>query len=171
MCNRASGHNWATTQPLNSECHSSGTNLGFKWFKNDHPQELNSSGVGNYNSEQRWVNHEANKASPSQPVLTPAPSKSYEGIPRAVLTRIQVSNVPFSWVGGEKSAKCCLTKGELVNHLHGALNPGIRFVQEIKKKLRGLRNTCYLFISTGLVEGKNRIKDDGLFNSEERRAV
>ena len=54
-----------------------------------------------------------------------------------------------------------LTKGEVVNYLHGALNSGIRCVQEIKKKLMGLRNTCCLFISIGLVEGKNRIKDDG----------
>ena len=55
-----------------------------------------------------------------------------------------------------------LTKGEVVNYLHGALNSGIRCVQEIKKKkLTGLRNTCCLFISIGLVEGKNRIKDDG----------
>ena len=64
-----------------------------------------------------------------------------------------------------------LTKGEVVNYLHGTLNSGIRFVQEIKKKLGGLRDTCCLFISIGLVEGKNRIKDDGLANSEERRAV
>ena len=56
-----------------------------------------------------------------------------------------------------------LTKGEVVNYLHGALNSGIRCVQEIKKKkkLTGLRNTCCLFISIELVEGKNRIKDDG----------
>jgi len=55
--------------------------------------------------------------------------------------------------------------------VHEALNPGIKFVQEIKKKLGGLESTCCLFISTGLVEGKNRIKDDELTNSEERRAV
>ena len=73
-------------QPLNYEGHPSGTNLG---FKNDHPQELSSSGVGHYiNSEQRWINHEANEASLSQPLLTTAPSKSHEGSPRAVLTRI-----------------------------------------------------------------------------------
>ena len=67
MCIRASVHRvqvWATTQPLNYECHPSGTNLRFKRLKNDHPQELNSSGVGHYiNSEQRWINHEANEAS------------------------------------------------------------------------------------------------------------
>lgn len=40
MCNRAAVHR---VQPLNPEYHSSGTNLGFKI---DHPQELNSSGVG-----------------------------------------------------------------------------------------------------------------------------
>ena len=58
--------------------------------------------------------------------------------------------------------------------MHEALNPGIKFVQDIKKRLRGLRQymlNTYLFISTGLVEGKNRIKDDELTNSEERRAV
>ena len=45
MCHRASVHRvqvWTTIQPLNAECHPSGTNLG---FKSDHPQELNSSGV------------------------------------------------------------------------------------------------------------------------------
>ena len=74
---------------MNYECHPSGTNLGFKRLKNDDPQELNSSGVGHYiNSEQRWINHEANEASLSQPLLTTAPSKSHEGSPRAVLTRI-----------------------------------------------------------------------------------
>ena len=92
MCNRSSVHRvqvWATTQALNYEGHPSGTNLGFKRLKNDHPHELNSSGVGHYiNSEQRWINHEANEASLSQPLLTPAPSKSHEGSPRAVLTRI-----------------------------------------------------------------------------------
>ena len=58
--------------------------------------------------------------------------------------------------------------------MRGALNPGIKVVQEIKKRLRGLRQymvNTFLFISTGLVEGKNRIKDDELTNSEERRAV
>ena len=55
--------------------------------------------------------------------------------------------------------------------MHEALNPGIKFVQEIKKKLGGLESTCCFFISTGLVEGKNRIKDDELTNSEERGAV
>ena len=74
---------------MNYEGHPSGTNLGFKRLKNDHAQELNSSGVGHYiNSEHRWINHEANKASLSQPLLTPAPSKSHEGSPRAVLTGI-----------------------------------------------------------------------------------
>ena len=80
MCNRASVHRlwiWAITQALNSECHPRGTNLRLQWFKNHHPQELNSSAVGNYiSSEQRWVNHEVNEACSSEPLLAPAPSKS-----------------------------------------------------------------------------------------------
>ena len=65
------------TQALNSECHPRGTNLQLQWFKNHHPQELNSSAVGNYIiSEQRWVNHEVNEACSSEPLLAPAPSKS-----------------------------------------------------------------------------------------------
>ena len=70
---------------MNSECHPSGTNPGFKWFKNDYLQELNSSGVGNYiNSEQRWINHEVNEACSPEPLLAPAPSKS-QGAPMAVV--------------------------------------------------------------------------------------
>ena len=103
MCSKASGHRvqvWPTTQPLNSECHSSGTNLGFKWLKNDRPQELNSSGVGNYiNSEQRWINREASKASPS-------PSKSCLRVPAP-----GASPVPFTSLCADSQAqvpKCLL---------------------------------------------------------------
>ena len=81
MCNRASVHRlwmWAITQALNSECHPRGTNLRLQWFKNHHPQELNSSGVGNYiSSEQRWVNREVDETCSSEPLLAPAPSKSW----------------------------------------------------------------------------------------------
>ena len=88
MCNRASVHRlwvWAITQALNSEYHPRGTNLRLQWFKNHHPQELNSSAVGNYiSSEQRWVNHEVNEVCFSEPLLAPTPSKSKRG-PRAVV--------------------------------------------------------------------------------------
>ena len=87
-CDRASVHRlwvWAITQALSSECHPRGTNLRSQWFKNHHPQELNSSAVGNYiSSEQRWVNHEVNEACSSEPLLAPATSKS-QGGPRAVV--------------------------------------------------------------------------------------
>ena len=86
MCNRASVHRvqvWATTQSLNYEGHPSDINLGFKRFKNDHLQELNSSGVGHYiNSEQRWINHEANEAWSSRSLLAPAAAaKSLQSCP------------------------------------------------------------------------------------------
>ena len=32
-------------------------------------------------------------------------------------------------------------------------------------------STCYPLISTGLVDGEHKIRDDGLTNSEEIRAV
>ena len=87
-CDRASVHRlwvWAITQALSSECHPRGTNLRSQWFKNHHPQELNSSAVGSYiSSEQRWVNHEVNEACSSEPLLAPVPSKS-QGGPRAVV--------------------------------------------------------------------------------------
>ena len=83
-CTKAT-HAIAITQALNSECHPRGTNLRSQWFKNHHPQELNSSAVGNYiSSEQRWVNHEVNEVCSSEPLLAPVPSKS-QGGPRAVV--------------------------------------------------------------------------------------
>jgi len=76
-------------------------------------------------------------------------------------------NVPFASVEGKKiQQNYFLPKGEEFNELHGELNPGIRFVLEIKKKQKRFGKYMLLFISTGLVECKNKIKDDELTNSE-----
>ena len=40
-----------------------------------------------------------------------------------------------------------------------------------QKETGDLESTCYPLISTGLVDGENKIRDDGLTNSEEMRAV
>ena len=169
MCNRTSGHNWATTQPLSAipvALILDLSGLRMTTHKNSIALELAITTLNRDGLIMKLTKLHLHSLSLHQPL--PSPVRGSLGL---YSQEYRFRMCHFLELGGGESAKCCLTKGELVNYLHGALNPGIRFVQEIKKKLRGLRNTCYLFISTGLVEGKNRIKDDGLFNSEERRAV
>ena len=58
----------------------------------------------------------------------------------------------------------------LINYMENLIQESDLFWKS-RRNRRGLESTCCFFTSTGLVECKNKIKDDELTNSEQRRAV